>query len=143
MSTSSNFFFSQLDKCSASYTEARKKRILAQSLKPQEVWQVTTDVLYARDSVTFEQAIAAYRLKAEALDMQPTNTGGPLQGAYLSTTEVEDLKKKGLCFKCRKHGHLARDCTTDLKPCGCPCTCDKKKAVNVAFDKDDLKHFMF
>jgi len=28
----------------------------------------------------------------------------------LSFAQVNDMKKKGLCFKCGKHGHMMEDC---------------------------------
>ena len=34
----------------------------------------------------------------------------------MSTKQQDEAMKKGLCFGCRKQGHLSRDCPTKKKP---------------------------
>ena len=40
----------------------------------------------------------------------PSFTGNRLPRSKLTDTEREECIRKGICFKCRKPGHLAKEC---------------------------------
>src|SRR5436190_14542565 len=62
-----------------------------------------------------------------ALTSSQTNPNPGAKLTKLSEKEREEHRAKGLCFKCRKHGHIARDCTDGGKE-----TQVKKESVSEA-----------
>ena len=44
--------------------------------------------------------------------VRAVNTDSNLDVNKLSTTERKELQSRGLCFYCRKEGHIARNCPT-------------------------------
>jgi hypothetical protein len=94
-------------------------RGLKDNLRPFVAMQQPVDLAAAEtiaervDAVTFKPATRSQGFRANSGYRAP---GGPVPMEIdmigkLTQTERERLRKSGGCFRCRKIGHLARDCT--------------------------------